>query len=205
MAILQSLRQSPAAIVKTNGIRSQPAGGSFAGVQQGGRCQITETSSDRTFTLTATENSGTDYFYPWLQRSYGWVRVPKSVHDGVIVATGGLNGCSLIVSESGTDLYFYHDGDSKYLPLGSTAIQGNEIVRIKPDDYDSGDVVHKSFTATLESYRDRKMPIPSGDLSYGIYIFWVKVNGEFIAVSSSIISVGTPISLPGAEITRFTP
>ena len=205
VTVLENLRRSPAAVVKTNGLRSQPAGNSFSGTQVGGRCNLTEDASGNMSTITATENSGTDFFYPWLQRSYGWVKVPKMVHDGVIVATGGLNGCSLIVSEKGGDLYFYHDGDSKYLPSGSAAIEGNEIVRIKPKDYDAGDVVHKSFVATLGSYSTRNLPVPSGDVSYGIYVYWVKVSGDFVAVSSSVVSVGTPIALPGIELTRFTP
>ena len=207
MAIIQKLKTSnnPAAIVKATAIRTQPASGSFSGGQVGGVCELTESSTEGTYTLTASANKGTDYFYPWLQRSFGWVKVPKSVSDGTIVATGGLNGCTLIVSTKGNDLFFYHDGDSKYLPLGSTSIEGEEIIRIKPGDYDPGDVVHKSFVATMSSYSTRGLAIPSGDVSYGIYVIWVKVNGQFVAVSSSVVSIGSPVALPGEEVGRFSP
>ena len=207
MPIIDQLRTSanPAVLVKANAIRTQPASGSFAGTQTGGLCELTETKSGSLYTLTATANKGSDYFYPWLQRSYGWVKVPSSVSDGTIVSTGGLNGCTLIVSRKGSDLYFYHDGDSKYLPKGSGSIEGDEIVRIKPDDYDPGDVVHKSFVATMTSYSTRGLAMPSGDVSYGIYIVWVKVGGQFIAISSSVVAVGSPVALPGAEVGRFTP
>lgn len=205
MATLANLRLNPAQVVRAGGVRTGPNAGSFSGVQVGGRCQLAESVANGITTITAQENSGTDYYYPWLQRNYSYVVVPKNVHNGVIVATGGLNGCSLIVSESGANLYFYHDGDSKYLPVGSAAIQGNEIARIKPSDYDPGDVVYKSFSATLSSYSKRGLPAPSGEISYGIFVIWVKVGGNFVAVNSSVISIGTPISLPGDEIARFTP
>jgi hypothetical protein len=207
MAIIEKLRASsdPKVLVKSTAIRTGPALGSFSGTQIGGRCKISETNAGDVYTLNATDNMGTDYFYPWLQRSFGWVKVPKSAPDGTIVATGGLNGCSLIVSTKGDDLYFYHDGDSKYLPVGSGSIVGNEIVRIRPNDYDAGDVVHKSFVATLSSYSARGLAMPSGDVSYGIFILWIKIKGEFIAVSSSVVSVGSPIALPGGEVGRFTP
>jgi len=207
MPMLDQLRtsSSPAALVKATAIRTQPASGSFVGTQSGGLCELTEASSGSLVTLTATANKGTDYFYPWLQRSYGWVKVPDSVSDGTIVATGGLNGCTLIVSRKGSDLCFYHDGDSKYLPKGSKSIEGDEIVRIAPNDYDPGDIVHKSFVATMASYSTRGLAMPSGDVSYGIYVLWVKTKGEFIAISSSVVAVGSPVALPGAEMARFTP
>lgn len=207
MSIIDKLRSSsdPKLIVKSTAIRTGPAGKSFVGTQVGGRCELSETSTGGVYTLSATENKGTDYFYPWLQRSFGWVKVPKSVPDGTIVATGGLNGCSLIVSRKGDDLYFYHDGDSKYLPVNSASIEGDEIIRIKPNDYDAGDVVHKSFVATMSSYSARGLAMPSGDVSYGIFVIWIKVSGEFVAVSSSVVSVGSPIALPGSEVGRFAP
>lgn len=205
MTIINKLNTSadPSAIVKSTAIRTQPASGSFSDGQVGGLCELSESSTNGVNTLTATANKGTDYLYPWLQRSYSWVKVPKDVADGTIVATGGLNGCTLVVSRKGGDLYFYHDGDSKHLP--DESIEGEEIIRIAPADYDAGNVVHKSFVATLESYSKRGLPIPTGDVSYGIYIIWVKIKGEFIAVSSSVVAVGSPIAMPGKEMGRFTP
>ena len=202
-SIIERLRVNPAAVCESNGIRTSPAGGSFSGTQEGGRCEIacTETGTG-VYDLVATGGRGTDYFFPWLQRNYTWVKVPKDAADGTIVMTGGLNGCTIVVSEFGSDYYFYHDGDSKYLPSGTDKVKGAEVVRIVPDDYDPGDYVKSVFTSYLQSYAKAKMPI-QGATDYGIFVIFVRVGGQFVACSSSVVSVGKPMALKGAEIRRF--
>lgn len=203
MTQIAKLRINPVSFVQANGLRTGPKAGSFSGVQQGGNCQISEADAGGNVTdLQAKSGAGTDYFFPWLQRSFTWVKVPKAAPDGTIVMTGGVNGCSLIVSEHGTDYYFYHDGDSKYLPTGHASIQGTEVVRIRPNDYDPGDGTNKIFAALLASNAKAKLPV-SGDVSYGTFVIFVKVSGQFIACSSPILSVNGLMHLKGFEILRF--
>ena len=204
MSIIDQLRLNPRPICVANGIRTGPEAGSFVGTQQGGQCQINE-ASDGTdvYTLTATAGAGTDYYFPWLQRSWTYVRVPQNVPNGTIVMTGGVNGCSLIVSDDHNDYVFYHDGDSKYLPVGSNKIVGNEIVRIVPADYDPNDYTQTVFTSYLQSYKKAKLPMPSGDISYGNFVLFVKVNGQFDACATAVLSLGKPMALKGHYILSF--
>ncbi|MEM9059092.1 MAG: hypothetical protein AAGD13_01400 [Pseudomonadota bacterium] len=203
MSVIAKLRLNPLSVVQSGGLRTGPKSGSFSGVQQGGNCQISESDAGGGITdLEAKSGAGTDYFFPWLQRSFTWVKVPKNAPNGTIVMTGGVNGCSLIVSELGTDYYFYHDGDSKYLPIGHASIKGTEVVRIKPSDYDPGDSTNKIFQGLLKSNQKAGIAF-SGDLSYGTYVVFVKVGGQYTVVSSPIISVNGLMHLKGAQVTQF--
>lgn len=198
---IERIRNNPDGFCQTTAVQTGPAGGQFAGVQDGGRCEITSRDvNNRLVALEATANRGTDYFFPWLQRSFTRVRVPKPVSDGTIVMTGGLNGCTLVVSEDDGAFHFYHDGDSKYLKQGD--ISGNVVARIGPNDYDPNDELYTVFSGINASYAKAGLS-PEGAFDYGLYVFFVRVNGEFHACKSGVITIGAATGYPGGVIARF--
>lgn len=199
---LETLRRNPGAFTGVNGFRTMPNGRDFAGVSEGGLCTIVESRASEYVTDFKATAGGSDYFFPWLQRGYTWVKVPKTVHTGVVVLTGGVNGCTLIVTESAGDYYFYHDGDSNYLPEGSDKLTGTEIARVTPEDYDPDDTARTVFAGLLSSHAKANMAV-EGDVSYGSYVAFVKVETEFVAVSSTVLSLGKLMVLPGREVARF--
>ena len=201
MSIVNKLRVNPSAVAQSTAIITGPTPGHFAGVQQGDRCSITATQvNSGLYSLNAVQHQGTDYFFPWLQRSFTWVRVPKPVSDGTIVLTGGVNGCTLVVSEDAGAYYFYHDGDSKYLKPGDIA--GNVVSRIGPADYDPNDDLFTVFNGFVRSYAATGRD-PGGAFDYGLYVFYVRVGGRFEAIKTGVISIGTPTGYVGNKIDEF--
>lgn len=81
--------------------------------------------------------------------------------------TGGVNGCTIVVSEHGSDYYFYHDGDSKHLNLN--AVRGNIVAKVTPKDYDCLNWGNKLFAKELYQASQKGVK-PSGDTSYGHFI-----------------------------------
>src|SRR5262249_31587939 len=107
MTILDKVRLDPKPEFESNSFRTGPASGSFT-APEGGLCTITATkAADGIYNLVATAGGGKDYYYPWLRCGVGWVKVPTNVPDGTIVMTGGVNGCTMVVSESNGYYYFY--------------------------------------------------------------------------------------------------
>ena len=195
---LSNLRANPKTSCERNVYRTGPMPGSFkdAGdLVEGGKCKITCTQIVTGFyDLKAQQSeSGTDYFYPWLQRGVGYVCVPKGVPDGTLVITGGVNGCTLVVSELGTNYYFYHDGDSKHLKPGT--VIGNQIAKVAPKDYDPFDFGQKAF---IDAITQAKLSGKSldGDVSYGYFVVAVKNAGRFAFYSTGVLSVGGLKKLP---------
>lgn len=189
---LAELRRDPKAACERNVYLTEP-GPRFPSGPVGGPCTIQGTDlSDGVFRLQSvpTEYSNSDYFYPWIQTGVGSVRVPKNVPDGTIVMTGGLNGCTLVVSQEGNHYNFYHDADSKYLtPAG---IAGVEIARVRPADYDPLDWGHKAFTRKFLA-----VPGHQGDTSYGHCVMAVRKDGKFgFYVTGSMIINGERTRLP---------
>lgn len=69
----------------------------------GGKCTIGgNDAGPGAHDLEAVANtySSTDFFYPWMRTGTGWVKVPKSVADGSVVMTGGVNGCTSAAATS---------------------------------------------------------------------------------------------------------
>ncbi len=195
---LSTLRSDPKNACMRNVYRTGPASGSFTGagdMVEGGRCTITSgEASTGFFDLKATaKTTGTDFFYPWLRTGVGWVKVPKNVADGTIVMTGGVNGCSLVVSEQTTDYYFYHDGDSKYLK--DDMVVGNEIARVAPKDYDPLGWGQKTFESALQKAAQTGVK-PVGDVSYGHFVVAVKKDGRFGFYSTGVMSLNGLTKLP---------
>ena len=59
------------------------------------------------------------------------------------------------------------------------------------------------FTSYLQSYKKAKLPMPSGDISYGNFVLFVKVNGQFDACATAVLSLGKPMALKGHYILSF--
>jgi hypothetical protein len=198
---LPILRIDPLTACTNNAYRTGPSPGSFNGqgaIVEGGRCTIASMQlAPRIFQLTATAaaNAGTDYFYPWLQRGIGWARVPRNVPNGTIVMTGGVNGCTLVVTEFMSDYYFYHDGDSSHLYRGLTT--GREVARVAPRDYDPFDRGRKAFESELSTAASRGVR-PAGDVSYGHFVLAIKNNGRFGMYATGLTSLNGLSILPPA-------
>jgi hypothetical protein len=196
---LGTLRADPLNSCLRNVYRTGPARGSFTDkgdIVEGGRCTIGCDEVETGFydlKATASSYQSNDYFYPWLQRGIGWVKVPKAVPDGTIVMTGGVNGCTLVVTELLTSYYFYHDGDSKYLYPGLTT--GNEIARVAPKDYDPLGWGQKMFASALGEAA-RAGVQPQGDTSYGHFVVAVKKEGRFGFYSTGVMSLNGLTKLP---------
>lgn len=196
---LATLRSDPQNACMRNVYRTGPAPGSFTGqgaIVEGGRCTIaTKEVATGIFDLTAVASNyaSVDYFYPWLQRGVGWVQVPKTVPDGTIVMTGGVNGCTLVVTELLSNYFFYHDGDSRYLYPGLTT--GNEVARVAPKDYDPMGCGQKAFEEAL-AQASRKGTRPVGDISYGHFVVAVKTNGRFGMYVTGVMSLNGLTKLP---------
>ena len=152
---LATLRSDPQNACLRNVYRTGPAPGSFTGqgaIVEGGRCTIAATEvTTGVFDLKAIASNyaSTDYFYPWLRQGVGWVQIPKNVPDGTIVMTGGVNGCTLVVTEFLSNYFFYNDGDSKMTAIPASAVifdKNKNFVMIFKDKYNIE-------TRTVEVYR----------------------------------------------------
>jgi len=193
---LSLLRGDPLEACKSYRFRTGPKPGSFKNVEQGGACTIScSKAANNIYDLEASDSAGSDYFYPWLQRGVGWVRVPKTISEGTSVMTGGVNGCTLVVSETLGHYYFYHDGDSKYLTAGQ--VVGNEIARVEPKDYDKFEMGNKLFRATLADTIQAGKEI-NGDLSYGHFVIAVRKGGKFGFYVTGVMSINGLTALPYA-------
>lgn len=196
---LKTLRGDPAAACRYNVYRTGPAEKSFSEsgrMVEGGKCTIGgNDAGPSVYDLKAVANnySSTDFFYPWMRTGIGWVKVPKSVADGSVVMTGGVNGCTLVVTETGTDWYFYHDGDSKYLKPSD--LTGTEAARVGPNDYDPNGIGQKAFSDALAKGAAAKVK-PVGDVSYGHFVVSVKKDGRFGMYVTGVMSFNGLTRLP---------
>ena len=195
---LAALRSDPKSACMRNVYRTGPRPGSFDGggaMVEGGRCRIeADEISGGVFDLEAEESAlGSDYYFPWKRTGVGWVKVPKNAPDGTIVLTGGVNGCSIVVSENLNDYCFYHDGDSKY--LHPHMIAGNEVARVRPKDYDPLGWDHNQFQRMLEEGAKKGIQ-PKGDVSYGHFVVAVKKGGRFGFYVTGLISFNGYTKLP---------
>lgn len=188
---LAVLRVLPVDACRANIYKTGPEAGSFTNTGQlveGGRCKINEEFvKPGMYHLKAEASAaGTDYFFPWLRTAVGYVKVPLATPDGTVVLTGGVNGCSIVVSKHQNDYYFYHDGDSKF--LRPEMVQGNEVARVGPNDYDPMNQGMNQFSAALGA-ASRAGVKPVGDVSYGHFVFAVKASGQFGLYSTGVMSL----------------
>lgn len=196
---LSLLRKSPLEACRLNVYRTGPQPGSFdahGSLVEGGPCSINATKfGHMAFELRAVASNyaSNDYFYPWLQRGVGWVQVPTSVPDGTLVLTGGVNGCTIVVTQLLGHYYFYHDGDSRHLYPGLTT--GTEVARVTPADYDPGDAANRLFQDRLASLAASGTR-PAGDLSYGHFVVAVKHKGRFGLYVTGLMSINGVSKLP---------
>ena len=196
---LKTLRSDPMNSCWRNVYRTGPKPGSFTGrgdLVEGGSCTIEATEVQPgiyDLKAVATSSAGRDYFYPWLRRGVGWVKVPKNVPDGTIVMTGGVNGCTIVVTEFMSNYYFYHDGDSKYLNPALTT--GSEVARVTPKDYDPLAWGQKKFEEALQE-AGRSGTALSGVVSYGHFVVAVKSGGRFGIYVTGAMSLNGLTKLP---------
>lgn len=196
---LKTLRADPLNSCMCNVYRTCPAGGSFTGtgaMVEGGGCTIGQSIAAPGFydlKAVASSYSASDYFFPWLRTGVGWVKVPKSAPDGTIVMTGGVNGCTIVVTEHLGHYYFYHDGDSKFLTSSMTV--GTEVARVAPKDYDPLGWGQKKFESALQDAA-RAGVRPVGDISYGHFVVTVKLAGRFGIYVTGVMSLNGLTKLP---------
>jgi hypothetical protein len=198
---LDLLRADAKSACMQNVYRTGPAGGSFTekgDLVAGGRCVVSASAAGKQkgfYDLTATTTAGisNDYFFPWLQRGVGWVAVPKAVPDGSIVMTGGVNGCTIIVTEQGTNYNFYHDGDSSSIKPGQ--VVGTEVARVAPKDYDPFGFAARTFQNALADAAKAGVK-PVGDVSYGHFVVTVKQGGRFGMFVTGVISLNGLSKIP---------
>jgi len=198
---LDALRADAKSACMQNVYRTGPAKGSFTAtgpLVAGGPCVISSDKDSKAkgfFDLKATATTGAsnDYFFPWLMHGVGWVQVPKAVPNGSIVMTGGVNGCTIIVTEQGTNYHFYHDGDSSSIKPGQ--VVGNEVARVAPKDYDPFGFAAKKFSDALQEAAQAGVK-PKGDVSYAHYVIAVKQGGRFGFYVTGQISLNGLSKLP---------
>lgn len=196
---LKNLRADPLNSCLRNAYRTGPKSGSFNGqghIVEGGPCTIEAVEVEPwLYELKAIETKyrGSDYFFPWMRTGIGWVQVPKSAPDGTIVMTGGVNGCTIVVTEFQSSYFFYHDGDSKYLYPG--LMTGREVARVEPKHYDPLGWGQKKFMNALQSAAQSNVKV-SGDVSYGHFVVAVKSNGRFGLYATGLMSVNGLTKLP---------
>lgn len=139
--LISQLRQNPDQTVKVYDFYFDFRGVANVVIQAakeegGGLCTFTSGLANRDNVVSVgVVNGGTDYFFPWVPRGVGLVEVPVSAPDGTIVSTGQLNGCTFEVIQKGAVLYFYHDGDSKFLRKTVQPVAGQTLCKITPAEY----------------------------------------------------------------------
>ena len=203
---LSTLRADPMNACMGAVYQTVPQSGAFTGtgnMVEGGSCRIAATSpAPGVHTLTASEAAdGGDYFFPWVARSVGWVKVPKAAPDGTIVMTGGMNGCAFVVTADATHYYFYHDGDSRYLTPQMTT--GAEVARAANKDYDPLGWGQKIFLRAGEEMRSRN-ETPQGPFFYAHYVIAVKAAGKFGLYATGLMSANGLQRLPIGLSPRIT-
>ncbi len=161
--------------------------------EYGGPCTLKEgkTVNGVTRLLVSCGGTATDYFFPWVNRGVGEVRVPAGSANGTIVVTGGMNGCGLVVTKNGPHLVFYHDADNCYLGV-LRAANGTTVCSVAPRDYMGPLNIGESLVgggATGNAYLHQLLIIKSG--------------GKWKVFSCGII-IGPGIDMPPLRSFRAT-
>jgi hypothetical protein len=189
--MIDRLKADPDTIVKTydfyfdfRGVRNdvkQPAK-----YEEGGSCTFTAALPTRTNCVTVSVvNDGPDYFFPWVPRGVGAVDVPVSAPDGTIVATGQLNGCTFEAIQKGDRIWFYHDGDSKYLRKTVQPVAGTQLCVVAPADYSPGDLGALLMGISQKHADAAKDPTKTRAFCY--QLFAVKVGGTWKVYSCGLL------------------
>lgn len=109
--------------------------------EEGTTCTFTSGLPNKVNVATiAVKNGGSDYYFPWVPRGVGAVTVPVGAPDGTIVATGQLNGCTFEAIQAGSNIVFYHDGDSKFLRKDVQPVAGTQLCVVAPNNYMPGNL-----------------------------------------------------------------
>ncbi len=155
----------------------------------GGRVRLIGTMENGVTRITQNPQGGVEAFYfPWVNRGVGEVKVPLGMPDGTLVVTGGMNGCAIEVRKQDDQLIFYHDGDNQSLGEGKVVQPiGVRLCRIEPDQYMSENNGEK------EVRKDWERNIQG--TSYLYQMLCVRHDKRWILVYSGII-VGPGISTP---------
>lgn len=150
----------------------------------GGGCLLSASpAGGNIFKLTARQGSG-DFLYPYVNSAEGGVGVctiPAGQSDGVIVVTGGMNGCSLQVNKDGSNFHFYHDNNGKSLKGKLTP--GTVVCRVNYRDYAGAlDIGQK----LVDSYLTERV-----GAGYEYYCITVHHGGKWKVYVSALIRITT--------------
>ena len=150
----------------------------------GGGCLLSASSAGgNVYRLTATQGSG-DFFYPYIYTTGGGVgvcQVPKGQSEGVLVVTGGMNGCSMQANKSGNDFHFYHDNNGNSMKGKMTP--GEIVCRVDYKDYAGALEIGKHLV-------DKYLTGTTG-AGYEYYCITVRNGGRWKVYVSSLIRITT--------------
>jgi hypothetical protein len=158
----------------------------FTNTTLGGSCLLSASKAGgNIYKLTARAGSG-DFLYPYINNSAGGVGVcvvPAGQPDGVIVVTGGMNGCSLQVNKSDSNFYFYHDNNGRSMKGKLTP--GEVVCRVDYRDYAGPlDIGQKLVTQYLSER------VGAG---YEYYCITVHHGGKWKVYVSALIRITTVV------------
>jgi len=155
MYILDQLRVSPESIIGRNiGFVVAYVKDLAPNAGMGGQCTINcdklliEKHGITVYELLLAKAGG-DYFFPYVtkgtvgylgQKGVGCVDVPKTVPNGTLVLTPGMNGCSLQVEDIGHNYRFKHYADEM---AGKT--ERHTLCRIDYSDYDPDESLQRAM------------------------------------------------------------
>lgn len=91
---------------------------------------------DKIYKLILTNNSGSDWYFPFVTNGLGGVgscEVPIPQNNGALAISTGMNGCALQVNKNDGKFIFFHDSDGT--SLGKITVQGECVCRVEYRDY----------------------------------------------------------------------
>jgi hypothetical protein len=178
------LRTDPAAATTKYGFRVESS--VYTAGTLGGPCAlICSEVGGNIYQLRAQQGSG-DFFFPYVGPDKGGVGVcivPMGQRDGVMVVTGGMNGCALQVNWSDNSFYFYHDTDGKNLRNKLTP--GEVICSVNYDQYAGADKLGEKKVE--ESRKDKGGYFGYYSLYYEYYLITVRRKGMWQVYASALM------------------
>ncbi|MGE4480752.1 hypothetical protein [Acidocella sp.] len=153
----------------------------------GGPCTVTCTQlNDNIYRLGVTATSGGDWYYPYITfgDSVGICDVPVGQPDGTIVLTGGMNGCSTVVTRRENNMFrFHHDKNScSIAKLPAESMKGDIVCRIGFADYAGEPTGAYQLQLTTQLSHPRKFVT-----LYEHYIIAVKHEGKWLMMNSAVL------------------
>jgi hypothetical protein len=150
----------------------------------GGVCRfLCSDEGNRIYRLKAHPGYG-DWFFPYVFVTDGGVgtcEVPADQHDGTIVATGAMNGCTLQVNRSHNRLIFYHDTNS--VSMQGKLTPGEVVALVEPQQYGGRDDMGEHLAADYSRLHASSAAI------FEHHILTIRVRGVWKIFCSSVLRI----------------